>query len=107
MELSVVIPTLGRPAQLHRVLDRLDAQVEVDGAFEVVVVADAKEAQLEALDEAVAGRSFPARRLQADRPGASAARNVGWRAAEAPLIMFTDDDVLAEPRLLAEHLEWH
>jgi GT2 family glycosyltransferase len=107
MELSVVIPTLGRPAQLRRVLDRLEAQAGVAGKFEVIVVADAKETQFDAVDEAVGERSFPARRLQADRPGASAARNIGWRAAEAPLILFTDDDVFAESRLIAEHLEWH
>jgi GT2 family glycosyltransferase len=100
--LSVVIPTLGRPALLARALDRLDAQTERD--FEVIVVADAAERDLEALDRAVAGR---ARRLQAERPGASAARNVGWRAAECDLLLFLDDDILAEPRLVAQHLAWH
>jgi GT2 family glycosyltransferase len=45
--------------------------------------------------------------LQADRPGASAARNRGWRAATAPLILFIGDDTLPESRLLAEHFSWH
>jgi GT2 family glycosyltransferase len=99
---SVVIPTLGRPALVGRVLDRLDAQTE--RGFEVIVVADAAEGELGALDAAVAGR---ARRLQAARPGASAARNAGWRAAERPLVLFLDDDILAGPALVAEHLAWH
>ena len=40
-------------------------------------------------------------------PGASAARNTGWRAAAAPLVLFLDDDVLPEPQLVAEHLGRH
>jgi GT2 family glycosyltransferase len=105
--LSVVVPTLGRPALLARVLDRLERQAAPPGAFEVVVVADAAERDLDALDAAVAGRPFRARRLQAERPGASAARNAGWRAAAAPLVLFLDDDVLPEPWLVAGHLAWH
>jgi GT2 family glycosyltransferase len=107
MEISVVIPTLGRPAQLRRVLDHLDRQTAAAESFEVIVVADAKDTRGDELDEAVAGRAYAARRLQAERPGASAARNVGWRAARAPLVLFTDDDVFAEPQFVAEHLEWH
>src|SRR3954452_8154751 len=102
MRISVVIPTLGRPGLLARVLDRLDAQTERD--FEVIVVADAAERALGEVDRAVAGR---ARRLQAARPGASAARNAGWRAAGAPLLLFLDDDILPAPGLVAEHVEWH
>ena len=45
--------------------------------------------------------------LRADRPGASAARNMGWRAAAAPLVLFLDDDIVPGRRLIAEHLAWH
>jgi glycosyltransferase involved in cell wall biosynthesis len=37
----------------------------------------------------------------------SAARNTGWRAARAPLVLFIGDDILGVPELLAEHLAWH
>jgi GT2 family glycosyltransferase len=106
VDVSLITPTCGRPAQLGRVLDHLERQTAL-GRFEVVVVADAKETQLDELDRIVAARSFPSRRLRAEEPGASAARNVGWRAAEAPLVLFIDDDVFAEPQLVAEHLAWH
>jgi GT2 family glycosyltransferase len=106
-QLSIAIPTLGRPELLVRVLDRLDDQTAPADSFEVIVAADAKERQLEALDRAVADRGYRARRLQASRPGASSARNEAWRAATAPLVLFLDDDVLPEPGLVAEHLEWH
>jgi GT2 family glycosyltransferase len=103
--LSIVIPTLGRPALLRRVLDRLDQQTARE--FEVIVVADANEQHSGALDRAVAGRPYRARRLSGERPGASAARNMGWRAAVNPLVLFLDDDVLPAPALVAEHLAWH
>ena len=104
---TVVIPTLGRPALLRRVLDRLDAQTAPPGSFEVLVAVDAKEERPEELEEAAAGRGYEARVLRAERPGASAARNTGWRAASTPLILFLDDDILPEPALVAEHLAWH
>jgi GT2 family glycosyltransferase len=106
-DIAVVIPTLGRPAMVARVLDRLERQTAPAEAVQVLVVADAQERDLPALDRVVAGRPFETRRLQAARPGASAARNAGWRAASAPLVLFLDDDVLPEPQLVAEHLAWH
>jgi GT2 family glycosyltransferase len=106
-EASIVIPTLGRLPLLRRVLDRLERQTAAPGSFEVVVGADAKESALDELDEALAGRAFPARRVLAAKPGASAARNAGWRAAAAPIILFLDDDILPEPSLVGEHLVWH
>jgi len=104
--LSIVIPTLGRQRLLARVLDRLERQTRPRD-FEVVVVADEQERDVEAVDALVAGRSFPVRRLSATRPGASAARNAGWRAASAPVVLFLDDDVLPDPALVDEHLTWH
>jgi len=104
---TIVIPTLGRPEKLRRVLDRLDRQDAEARSFELIVVADAKERDPEALDGTLAGRSFRAQRLQAPRPGASAARNLGWRTAGTRLILFLDDDVLPERSLISQHLAWH
>lgn len=102
MRLSVVIPTLGRQPVLARALARLAAQEDAP-PFEVIVVADAAEKDLDAV-RAVAG---DARVLQAEAPGVSAARNAGWRAAQAPVIVFLGDDILAEPGLLAAHAAAH
>lgn len=93
-EISVVIPTLGRSAALPEVRERLEAQRDAP-RFEVVVVADA-----------AAPPSTPAT-LRAERAGASAARNAGLREARGPIVLFLGDDVLASPRLLATHAEWH
>jgi GT2 family glycosyltransferase len=105
-DLTVVIPTRGRQRLLARVLDHLEHQADAP-AFEVVVVADAKEDDRDGVAAAIGERPFEVRQLAAARAGASAARNVGWRAAEAPLIAFLGDDTLPAPRHLAEHAAWH
>ncbi len=56
---------------------------------------------------AIGERAFEVQRLSGSRPGASAARNTGWRAARAPLVLFTDNDTIPTPALVSEHLAWH
>ena len=97
----MVIPTLGRrPDALARALECLRAQTAPGDRHEVIVVVDA--AGPEELPAVGA-----ARQLRASRPGASAARNCGWRSARADLVLFLDDDVLADPGLVTEHLAAH
>ena len=104
--LSVVIPTHGRAALLARVIEHLERESDAP-EFELIVVTDAEAQNVDAVRAAVEGSRIDARLLAAGRPGASAARNVGWRAARAPIVLFIGDDTLPEGRLLAGHLEWH
>jgi GT2 family glycosyltransferase len=106
-ELSIVVPTLGRSAKLRRALDRLEAQTLPPDRFEVIVATDPEEPDAAGVASAVADRPFQARLVERHAPGAAAARNSGWHEAAASLVLFTDDDVLAGPRLLEEHLAWH
>lgn len=101
--ISVVINVLGRHDVLARVLDGLARQRDA-AAFEVLVAPDAAEPDPDGIVSAVAGRG---RIVHAQRPGASAARNAGWRAASTPLVLFLGADILPAPRLVAEHLAWH
>lgn len=105
--ISVVIPTLGREQTLRRALDHLEAQTVPPDEFEVILAADAKLTRPDALDHLLEGRKYPAQRTRPTRAGASAARNAGWRAATASLVLFIDDDILADPVLIEEHLRWH
>jgi GT2 family glycosyltransferase len=101
MNISVVIPTLNRPDALPRTLDAL-ANQSFEG-FEVIVVEDAKnEAPLPDPDPRLAFRT-----LRAERPGASHARNAGWRAAASPVVLFLGDDIIASRDLLARHAALH
>lgn len=105
--ISVVIPTIGRLVTLRRVLGHLDTQTVPHEKFEVIVAADARTERVGDLDRLLEGRSYQARRVQGELAGASGARNAGWRAARAPLLLFIDDDILPEPTLIGEHLLWH
>lgn len=105
--ITVVIPTLARYDSLSRVLDRLDAQTAPAADFAVHVVSDAAEADGEAVRRAIGEREYRVSHLCGERAGASATRNAGWRAADTALVLFLDDDVLPEPALVAQHLEWH
>ena len=90
--LSVVIPTLGRSEALPHVLRRLRG-------VEVLLVVDS--------DGVVPGVPPHVRLLRADRPGASAARNVGIEHATQPVVLFLGDDIVAGRELLPRHHAFH
>ncbi len=106
-DVTVVISTLGNYGGLRRVLDTYERQTAPAGSFEVIVAVDAADPDPEAAAATAAGRPYPVRVLRGGRPGLSANRNAGIAAAAAPLLLFTDNDTLASPRLVAEHLAWH
>lgn len=102
---AVVIPTLGRRPALRHCLDRLAAQSTQD--FVTVLVADAA-ADPDVIRSYADRPDVPGLRLvTAPRPGASSARNTGWRATDADVILFLDDDVLPDPGLVEAHLRRH
>ena len=92
-EASVVIATRDRPQLLARVLDALRTQ-HTDRAFEVIVVDDGSTPPL---DESALTGLHPARLVRGNGHGPGAARNVGVTAAQAPLVLFTDDDTVPDP----------
>ncbi|MDQ6605108.1 MAG: glycosyltransferase [Actinomycetota bacterium] len=106
-QLSVVIPTFRNSAVLRRVLDGYERQDAPASCFEVIVVVDFSDPDPGAVDRVIAGRRVPVRRVTGALPGASGARNAGWRVAGAPLVLFTDDDTIPAPRLVSEHLRGH
>jgi GT2 family glycosyltransferase len=107
LRLSVVLSTLGNYEVLRRVLDGYERQDAPAGSFELVVVADRADPHPEAVDAALADRSYPARRLTGRIPGLSANRNAGWRAARGEIVLLTDNDTIPVRRLVSEHLAWH
>ena len=106
---SVVVPTSRRPDALPRTLEALERQTVPAGTFEVLVVYDPADDDPGAVAAMVAAprRSYEARVLEHHGGGVSGARNVGWRNARAPLVLFLGDDIVPAPVLVAEHLSWH
>lgn len=100
-EISVVVPTYQRRAQVTAALDELLAQ-EVGVPFEVVVVDDGStDGTAGALRDRARGEPRVRPVVLANNQGSGTARNRGWRAARAPLVAFTDDDCSPEPGWLA------
>ena len=106
-DIAVVITTHDNTALLPSVLEALGSQVGVaDGSCEVVLVDNGSA-------DRVAGRftpeAFPFKVTVVEQrhTGQAWARNQGWKRAAAPLILFIDDDLVPDRRLLAEHLDAH
>jgi GT2 family glycosyltransferase len=99
---SVVVPTRGRPDLLARCLAAAATQTLPRRCYEIIVVADGPDAATRAALERADPR---VRYIELERHrGPAAARNVGWRAAAAPLIAFTDDDTVPDRNWLAAGL---
>ena len=95
--ISVVVSTRDRPERLRRLIAALRAQTLAPEAFEVVIADNRRGPAI-----APNGAGPALRLLRPPVPGGPASgRNLGWRAARAPLIAFTDDDCEPEPGWLA------
>lgn len=106
---SVVVPTCGRLDLLDRCLDALVGQTLDTARYEVVVVDD--EPSHNTLHLVAGWRARTIERgprlvyVANEGPhGPAAARNRGWRLAQAPIIAFTDDDTVPAPDWLANAL---
>jgi GT2 family glycosyltransferase len=104
--LSVVIPVLGRHGVLGMVLDGFEKQDAPFASFEVILVSDPQDDPDDVAARA-ANRPYAARALVRPAPGASAARNAGWRAAAGDVVLFLGADIIPSRGLVSEHLRWH
>jgi glycosyltransferase involved in cell wall biosynthesis len=96
---SIVIPTYQRREIVTRSVAALNAQTFRD--FEVVVVDDgSRDGTAEALRALEV--NFPLTVISRPNEGASVARNVGAAAACGEYLVFLDDDMEADPEMLAE-----
>ena len=101
---SVVIPTYERRETVLRTVAALGDQ-EFDD-FEVVVAVDgSSDGTAEALRRF--GARFPLRVVEQPNGGRATAVNAGAGAAQGEFLLILDDDMSADPRLLAEHDRSH
>jgi glycosyltransferase involved in cell wall biosynthesis len=104
--LSVIIPTYGRAGLLRASLESLTHQTLPRDEFEVIVVDDGSADDTGDVCRALMV-DLPLRYFRIEHSGISAAKNLGIFIARAPIIFFFDDDDVAGPQLLVEHLAAH
>ncbi len=107
---SVVVPTCGRPALLHRCLLALIRQKLPGTAYEIVVADDGHSEETRRLAQRIDRVNAHGPRVRyvrstTRRGGPAGARNAGWRVARAPVIAFTDDDTVPSRDWLREGLQ--
>jgi len=105
-KLSIVIPTYQRRDALALVLAALAQQTLPADDFEVLVVLDGPDAEVEQMLRTLA-TPFVLRWFVQPRTGATAAMNLGMREARGEILVYLDDDEIPEPGMLAAHLECH
>ncbi|MDQ6767737.1 MAG: glycosyltransferase family 2 protein [Candidatus Eremiobacteraeota bacterium] len=108
LALSVVMPTYNRIDTLREVLPTLLEQTLSADAYEIVIAdsnsSDGTAQYVRDLGEREGGRI---RYVPGSYPGRGAARNAGIDAARAPVVVFTDADILASQTLLERHAAGH
>ncbi|HWJ95525.1 MAG TPA: glycosyltransferase [Telluria sp.] len=100
IDVSIVVPTRGRPQLLNRCIASLVLQRFDPGRFEIIIVDDGPD---DSTRDIVVGWSAHTAGTGPDivyipsmgPHGPAAARNHGWRAARGGIIAFTDDDTIA------------
>jgi GT2 family glycosyltransferase/tetratricopeptide (TPR) repeat protein/glycosyltransferase involved in cell wall biosynthesis len=102
-DLSVIIPTYNRYAVLASCLAALEQQSLAKDRFEVIVVDDGSTDGTERLCQGLS-MSFRLVYLRQVNAGAGAARKLGTEAARGEYLLLFNDDTIATPDLLGEHL---
>lgn len=103
---SVIVPTRNRAQFIERFLPSL-AEQRMPEPYEVIVADNGSTDSTAAVVRRVAQQWPHVRMITESGAGGSRARHAGAMAAQSPLLIFVDDDMRAEPDLVAEHLRMH
>src|SRR6266513_3809982 len=104
--ISIVIPTSNRAVMLADTLESFAAQSIPTNRYEVIVVDDGSKDSTPNVCRDFASR-MQLRYLHIENSGISAAKNTGILASRGKLLLFADDDDIADSHLLEEHLKAH
>jgi glycosyltransferase involved in cell wall biosynthesis/radical SAM superfamily enzyme YgiQ (UPF0313 family) len=105
-KLSVVLTTYNRPNLLEKTLAGFISQTAPKEDFEVIVIDDGSQPPVKDVADKFRS-SINIRYIYQQNSGLAAARNKGIKAAKGRLVLFSDDDDVPSPELIAEHLRSH
>jgi glycosyltransferase involved in cell wall biosynthesis len=98
---SVIIPTFNRSARLEATVESFTGQSYPAERFEIVIVDNASTDDTREVAARLTHRFPNVRRMVEKRRGAHYARNAGATVSVGEILYFTDDDMIADPDLLA------
>ncbi len=105
-QISVVVPTFNRVGRLRHVVSALLRQEFPVDDYEIIIVSDGStDGTLEYFEKLRSEKNV--RCFSQSNRGPAAARNLGLEEAAGEFVVFIDDDVVALPSLLAEHMRAH
>jgi glycosyltransferase involved in cell wall biosynthesis len=104
--ISALFSTFNRAELIRQALDSVVEQTLPKDCFEVVVVDDGSKDDTRAVVQSFSSR-LPIRYVFQPNAGLAEGKNHAIMLAHAPLVVFMDDDDVADARLLEEHLRMH
>lgn len=104
MDVTVLIPTHGRPAKLAACITALARQTLARERYEVLVGVDGPDDGAAAAARQAWGAGAGLTVVQCEKMGQAAVRNRLLAAARGRTLVFLNDDMVPEPGLLASHL---
>jgi len=109
MDVSIVIPTYNRARLLRSTIPALSNQRTTGFQYEVIFVSNGSSDDTESVLKEAATEFDGKIRYYVIAPtgGPSAPRNVGIRAATGDIVIILDDDVMPDPDLVLQHVEFH
>jgi glycosyltransferase involved in cell wall biosynthesis len=102
----VIVPTRGRAGQLEQALAPLLAEPEL---YELLVVIDGDDPATAGLVRRLAAGDSRVRAVAVPPPGngSDGGRQAGAEQARGEVLLFLDDDIVAEPGIVSGHAAWH
>jgi glycosyltransferase involved in cell wall biosynthesis len=101
LPLSVVIPTLNRPAVLRRTLESLAGQSAQPGEIVIIDASEGESTRRVCVKQPILGLGAEVIWRPARMSGAASQRNLGVQECRHKVIGFFDDDILFEPDCIA------
>jgi len=106
LPLSVIICTYNRADLLKQVLESLRSQTLPQSEFEIILIDDGSSDNTREIVESFQS-CLPLKYFYQRNAGLASAKNHGIFAAHGRIVLFLDDDDIATPTLLEEHLKTH
>jgi glycosyltransferase involved in cell wall biosynthesis len=106
LQMSVMVCTYNRGTLLDMALESLVSQTLDKGSYEVIVIDDGSSDSTRQIVDSFAGK-LPIKYFYQKNAGLAAAKNHGIYASQGEILFFFDDDDIATPTLLEEHIKTH